>query len=1266
MTDIRFHINGEEHIVPRKYPATTSLNDYIREVAGLKGTKVMCREAGCGCCAVSVTYLSPDSPRLKTHSVQSCVTPLYCVDGWQITTVEGIGSQRDGFHPIQERIAKFNGTQCGYCTPGMVMNMYGLLHQKPSITAQDIEDNFDGNICRCTGYRPVLDAMKSFAEDASIPKSQAVDIEDLNKKLCPKTGEECFNTCATRGFDLQLNGTSWHRPVSLEDLSMLIKLHKTKKIRLVFGNTSTGVYKNDGPFDVYIDLHRVKELFSFETSATKVRFGAATTLTQLLERLRSHQNKSGFKYFGQMYRHLKFVANVMVRNSGCIAGNLMIKYRHNEFPSDLFTMMEGAGAEVEVFCATTGQKTTSSMLDFLAKVDMTNKVITAVLMPSLADNAVYRSFKITPRWQNAHAYINAAFKIPFAAQTIQGRPSIVIGGINSKTIHATETETFLSNKVLSVPLVKEAYTMLRDELVPTESPLLASPKYRQELASSLLYKVLLGLNTSKNSKLWSGSESLHRPISSGFQVYQEKATEFPLKQGLPKKTAPLQASGEALFVNDMPRFHNELYAAMVISEVGSAILGSVDATEAMKMSGVTHFFTAKDIIGENNYKVSSGFFQFPPHELFVSKEIFFAGQPIGLILAETPALALEAAKKVKVTYKEVSKPVLTLWESLAKDMEFKDARVNKTIGNPDEAWKSVDQTLVGNVSMGSQYHFYMETQVALAVPSEDSIDLYASTQFGDMCQDAAAKIIGKPLNFINVTVPRIGGGFGGKSWDSVTFSTAATLAAYLTGRPVRLSLDLASNINICGKRPPFYVKYKVGFTNDGNIQVIDLDLMMDSGYTAHGAWYMSDSLQFVDMGYHIPNWTIQGRSFKTNKKTMTAVRAPGSVPAALMIETIIEHVAKHVSRHPVHVKELNLYEKNQVDLRGHELTHCNMREIWRRLKDTAEVEGRLRHVDAFNQENMWKKRGITMTTCKYGISYFGPGHGATVTIYGRDGSVDISQGGVEMGQGLYTKVAQGVAHILGMPLENIKVKPNQNIISPNSLVTGGSIASEIAMQAAISAAEILKERMRPIREKFPDANWKDLCEKAVWNNVDLCARVLHSPAMGIPVNYHTYCAAVTETEVDILTGEAQIRRVDIMADYGESLNPVIDIGQTEGGFVMGLGNYLSEDTVFDSRTGRILSDGTWNYKPPTAKDIPIDWRVYLLPDTPNPAGIRSSKASGEPSIGLAVGALLANKLAIQAARKDLFGSEDFIPVVAPFTVERAQQSVGIDESVLAL
>ncbi|KAK3789286.1 hypothetical protein RRG08_001676, partial [Elysia crispata] len=800
MTDISFLINGKEHIVPRNLPATTSLNEYLRERAGLTGTKVMCREAGCGCCAVTVTHLPPDSETMKTYSVQSCLTPLYAVDGWQISTVEGIGNQSDGFHPIQERIAKFNGTQCGYCTPGMVMNMYGLLHQKPHITAQDVEDNFDGNICRCTGYRPILDAMKSFTEDANIPGRKTIDIEDLNKNLCPKTGETCSGSCSGRSLDLELDGARWSRPTSVAELAKVMQTNKTKKTRLVFGNTSTGIYKNEGPFDVYVDLHRVKELFSYETSQTSVRFGAATTLTQFLERLKSHQENPGFKYFSHIHKHIKVVANSMVRNSGSIAGNLMIKRQHKDFPSDIFTTLEAAGAEVEIFDTATSKKQCVSLLDFL-KVNMSCKVLTAVILPKLADNVVYRSFKITPRWQNAHAYVNAAFKIPVKEQAIQGKPSIVLGGISADTIHATKTEAFLTNKNLTLTVVKEAFSILRDELAPTEGPLESSPKYRKDVASGLLYKVLLGLCNSKNAKLQSGSENFHRPVSSGLQTYQEMASEFPLKKALPKMTAPLQASGEAIFVNDMPKFQHELFAAFVIADEGSATIASIDASPALAIPGVTHFYSAKDT------KCNEFSNPLLPW-LFASKEVMYNGEPLGIILAETSALAMEAAKKVKVTYSEVRPPILTIEDSLAKGKEFVDRRKTIVIGNPDDAWKSVEQIVEGTVSMGSQYHFYMETQVCLAVPSEDGIDLYAATQNSDLCQHAASIVIDKPMNYVNITVPRVGGGFGGKSTDTTTLASAASLAAYLSKRPVRLSIDLSTNIRSLAKRPPYKATYK--------------------------------------------------------------------------------------------------------------------------------------------------------------------------------------------------------------------------------------------------------------------------------------------------------------------------------------------------------------------------------------------------------------------------------------------------------------------------
>jgi len=1263
--EIRFSINGKDHVVPR-FATSKSLNDYLREHAGLKGTKVMCREAGCGCCSVAVTKMSPETNKLETHSIQSCITPLYSVDGWQVTTVEGLGSQKNGFHPIQDRIAKFNGSQCGYCTPGMVMNMYGLLHQNPQITAQEVEDNFDGNLCRCTGYRPILDAMKSFTTGLNSPDSKPIDIEDLNKHLCPKTGAVCEGEHAgqggTRCLNVEMDGVRWYRPSSLEDLSKILGNYKEKNVKLLLGNTASGIFKNEGPFDVIIDLHQVKELFSYKVNSDDVKFGSALSLTSFLNKLKANQDTPGFHYFAAIVRHIKVVANVMVRNAGSIAGNLMIKHNHPEFPSDIFTLLEAAGAKVEIHDSLTSQSSQYSLIDFL-HIDMKGKVMMSVILPKLADNVLFKSYKITPRWQNAHAYVNAAFKIETENRVIKGKPSLVFGGINADTTHAIKTEQYLENKTLSDESLKEALKILKNEIHPEQDVLLASPQYRRDLATSLLYKVLLQLYRSDSAKLRSGPDHLHRPISTGLQTYQEMKSEFPLKQPLPKKTSPLQASGEAQYVNDIPTFQQELFGAFVITDQAAATLESMDATEALKMSGVVAFLSSKDIPenGVNRYLTSIiGSFPFQPQELFASKEILFAGQAVGLIVAETQSQANAAAKQVKIKYCDIKKPILSIEESIVAGREHAFPNKEQTVGNPEEAWKSVDHVVEGECRMGSQYHFFMETHVSLAVPSEDGLDVYASTQIGNLNQIVAADVIGVPLSYINMVVPRVGGGFGGKAWDSCPMTAAATLAAYTLGKPVRVSLDLSTNMRLCGKRAPLLAKYKAGYSAAGEVQVIDMDFYADVGCSVNNCGELNHIMKYIDQGYYVPNWSIRKHPMFTNKQTMSPCRAPGSVPAALVIETIMEHISKKLNKHPILVKELNLYKQHQSDPMGHEMTDCTIREVWRRLKDTAEVEARMRQVDSFNKENLWKKRGITMTTSKYGMAYFASGFTCNISIFAQDGSVVVSQGGVEMGQGLYTKVAQGVAYTLGIPLDRVKVRPNFSIIAPNAACSGGSTTSESALQAAIGASNILKERLDPMREKFPDADWKELCGKAYANKIDLSAKYTNSLSLGKPFfNYFTYCAAVIETEVDVLTGESQIRRVDIMCDFGESLNPTIDIGQIEGAFVMGLGCFLSEDIKFDSSTGKILNDGTWEYKPPTTKDIPIDWRIHLLPDRPNPAGIMSSKATGEPPICLAVGALLANKLAIQSARSDLHGADDYIETSAPFTVEKAQQSANL-------
>ncbi|XP_005094236.3 indole-3-acetaldehyde oxidase, partial [Aplysia californica] len=708
--DISFYINGTKHEVSDKFPPTTSLNDYIRDVAGLKGTKVMCKEAGCGCCAVAVTHAFAGD-KMETMSINSCLCPLYSIDGWQISTVEGIGSQRDGFHPIQERIAEYNGTQCGYCTPGFVMGMYGLLHKDSKPTQQEIEDSLDSHVCRCTGYRAILDAMKSFGSDATSPGAKCIDIEDLNMKLCPKTGDVCKREggtgCASSSkadthlkghaptpLTIDLRGSKWYRPLCLADLGWILRQHEAQSTRMVFGNTGAGIYKHEGPFEIYIDLRAVKELHKVEESDTSILFGAGTTITKFKDYLQTVQQKPGFHYSSRVVRHLKVVANVLVRNAGSMAGNLMIKHKHPDFPSDLFTILTAIDAQVDIFDSQSSQTTRHSMMEFLKEINMDGKVLVAVEIPALGEKDHYRSFKITPRWQNAHAYVNAAFKITVDGRRVVGKPNCVFGGLNSETVNVTAAEDFLKDKELNNAVITQTLKILYSEIDPSCDPILSSPNYRKNLAVNLLYKALLEIYKPSKLSLQSGADSMERPLSVGLQTFQEKPEDFPLKKPTPKVTAPLQASGEAVYINDIPTYQKELHAAFVISDVGPAKIAKVDASAALNIPGVVNFLGAADIPreGVNNSVPANPLLQWT-EELFASEVVEYAGQGIGIILAETQALAEEGARQVQISYEDVQKPIVDIEEAIEKNTIFESATQERIVGDPEGMSTAIDSEM---------------------------------------------------------------------------------------------------------------------------------------------------------------------------------------------------------------------------------------------------------------------------------------------------------------------------------------------------------------------------------------------------------------------------------------------------------------------------------------------------------------------------------------------------------------------------------------------
>ncbi|ELT96232.1 hypothetical protein CAPTEDRAFT_209743 [Capitella teleta] len=381
-TNVQFKINGVAYTIDETTDPSTMLSDFIRDVALLKGTKIMCREGGCGSCVVTADIPDLTTMKRKTVAVNSCLCSVYSCDDWLITTTEGIGDSRSGLHPIQTRLARYNGSQCGFCSPGMVMNMHSLLQNNSKPTKKEVEDSFDGHICRCTGYRSILDAMCSFADDIS----PCVDIEDL-----------VLPSCSPRDSLLLMpRGAPWFRPNSLQVLFDILGKSQFKQIALVVGNTSTGYLKNAVTYDAYIDTTAIQDLYSIEVSSV-LTFGANVSLTKMIEVMDQSASQKGFEYLIKVTQHLRKVANTSVRNVACWAGNLMLKHTESMFPSDVFLLFAALGVNIKI--QSSSSTASYSMEDFMT-LDMKGKVILSADFPKLSTDYKFRSYKISPRLQS--------------------------------------------------------------------------------------------------------------------------------------------------------------------------------------------------------------------------------------------------------------------------------------------------------------------------------------------------------------------------------------------------------------------------------------------------------------------------------------------------------------------------------------------------------------------------------------------------------------------------------------------------------------------------------------------------------------------------------------------------------------------------------------------------------------------------------------------------------------------------------------------------
>ncbi|XP_047533953.1 xanthine dehydrogenase 1-like isoform X2 [Vanessa atalanta] len=1117
------------------------------------------------------------------------------------------------------------------------------------MTMLEIEQSFGSNICRCTGYRPILEAFKKFASDAPVPQVLP-DIEDL--KLCDKTGEICekrncddSDWCFVSGSDVQLgvkviklcDGRFWYRVATLTDIFIIWHANGVQSYMLVAGNTGKGAFPILEYPKILIDISGVSELKGFNIDQNLI-IGAGNTLTDVMSIFKTMCTHEYFDYLSILNDHIKLVAHIPVRNLGTIAGNLMLKNKHHEFPSDIYLLFETVGAQVTIVSAP-GYSKILTMQDFL-KEDMTGKIILNILLPPLNASHKITTFKIMPRSQNAHAIVHAGFNYKLNEAGVVVGSRIVYGGLSPVFTRAWKTEAYLRGKALfRNETLQGALKVLNAELVVTEELPAPPVEFRRQIALSLFYKGLLSLCPQKtlNPRYYSGAVKIHetRPVSDGKQIFTTNPTIWPLNKPFPKLDALIQCAGETKYTEDVPSLPGEVYAVFVLSTVARGKIISIDPSKALSEPGVIAFYSVSDIPGQNTFTPPLSIFYTKDEVLLCDGEVKFFNQPIGIIVAESQKLAEKAATLVNVQYSNVVAPEIDIRESITDPAKV-------TLAGSFEATKvgtDVSKIIKGENTIYGQYNFTMETLVCVTLPTEEGLLVYAASQFIDMVQRTVSRVLNLEQNRVDVFVRRIGGGYGYKISRVTQICGACSLVAFKLNRPCRFIQPLTHNMRAIGKRTPCASNFEMGVNAKGEIQYINHDLYDDNGYITNEP-LVSLGLELYSNVYKSEAWTHKSYNTVTDTPSNSWVRSPGSLEHVAMAENIMERIAYELNLDPLEVRLSNLDREK----------HGPIQEMLDTLKSESQYDERKVAVDKFNSENRWKKRGLRYSFLRWtpvGSMYFD----VTLTVFRDDGTVAITHGGVEMGQGINTKAIQICAYFLKIPVEKIKIKPNDTMITPNSFPTGGSITSHNIGIGVQKCCEQLLARLEPVRTQLTDPTWELLIKTAYEMNVDL---QVHGFVNALDMQmYNIYGITLAEVEIDVLTGEWEIIRVDLIEDVGRSVNPELDVGQVEGAFIFGVGYWTSENLVYNRSNGEVLTNRTWDYWVPQARDIPQDFRIYFKKGSFSTEVILGAKATGEPATCMGIVIPFAMRAAIAAAREEAgIPKTQWFQIDGPYTVDK--------------
>jgi xanthine dehydrogenase large subunit len=745
-------------------------------------------------------------------------------------------------------------------------------------------------------------------------------------------------------------------------------------------------------------------------------------------------------------------------------------------------------------------------------------------------------------------------------------------------------------------------------------------------------------------------------------------------------SAVRHVTGAAPYVDDLREPEGTLHVAPGGSPTARGKVRSLDLDAVRAAPGVVAVIAATDIPGRNNIGAIVA-----DEPLFAEHQVVFHGQPLFAVVARSYLAARRAAKLAKVEI-EPEQPLITVEEALAAGSRVLDD-YDFVVGDARSTIENAPHRLTGTLRIGGQEHFYLEGQAALAIPLEGGdLHIHSSTQHPSEVQHIVAQLLGVRQSAITVEVRRMGGAFGGKESQATQWAAMAALAAHVTGRSCKIRLDRDADMAMTGKRHDFRADYEVGFDGEGNILGYDVQLAARCGHSVDLSPGVVDRAMFhADNAYFLPAAAVRSKRLKTNTVSNTAFRGFGGPQGMMAIERVVDAIARKLNVDPLDVRMKNLYAPGRdITPYGMKVADNVLPEIIGQLEANADYRTRRKEIAAFNAGSRFLKRGIALTPVKFGISFTVPAMnqaGALVHVY-RDGSIHLNHGGTEMGQGLFVKVAQVVAETFGVALERVKITPTHTGKVPNTSPTAASAGSDINGKAAEAAAETIRGRIAafaagahkvPLDQiRFHDdcvtvgnraLPFEEVVEAAYRARVQLSATGFYATptidfdrakGKGRPFYYFAYGAACSEVIVDTTTGEMRILRADLLHDVGRSLNPAVDRGQIEGGFVQGAGWLTTEELVFDDK-GRLATHAPSTYKIPTAFDVPEDFRVAFFENENREETIWRSKAVGEPPLMLAISVFSAIADAIHSLAPGCP-----VPLDAPATPEailRAVQSV---------